>query len=295
MRGPAVIPLIVLACVWGSSYLFIDVALDDYSPAVVAFGRQLLGTLVLVPIALRSGALHVDRTSVAWVVVASIVMVTAPTLLIGLGQRTVSPSLAGILVSTTPVLAAIAALALHDADRPGPASIVGVLVGMVGIVLIFGVDLQGRDAIGGGLLLLLASCGYAAGGRIVQRRLQTTPPLGLAAYGSAVSAVVLAPLAVINLPTHAPSLGPTLAVIELGLLGTALGWVFYYGLIRRIGSQRAALSMYLAPVASVALGVSLAGDPLRGTTIVGLGLVLTGSWIAASFRSPHAHRASPPG
>jgi drug/metabolite transporter (DMT)-like permease len=77
-------------------------------------------------------------------------------------------------------------------------------------------------------------------------------------------------------------------------VGTALGWVLYYGLIHRLGAQRASLSMYLAPIASVAIGVAVGGDALRVVTVAGLTLVLLGSWIAAGAGGRAVSSGAPP-
>lgn len=282
-------PVALLAAIWGSSYLFIDIALRSFDPAVVAFSRQALGAMCLAPIALRRGALRLPEGSLGWLVVISVTMVGGPTLLVALGQQTVSSSLAGILIATTPVLTAALALRLAPTDAATPRQLFGVALGMLGIVSLFGLDLgDSRGALLGGAALLLASLGYALGGFLVQRHAQDVPPLGLVVYGSAISAVLLLPLAVPRLASTHPDIGHAAALVELGVVGTAAGWLLYYRLIQTAGPQRASLVQYIAPAFSVVLGALILSDPVGVSTVLGLTMVLSGSWLAA--RSPRPAR-----
>lgn len=281
----------LLAAIWGSSYLFIDIALRSFDPAVVACARQALGALCLAPIALRRGALRLPESGLVWLVVISLTMVGGPTFLVALGQQTVSSSLAGILVSTTPVLTVALALRLAPSDVVTPRRLFGVVLGMIGIVVLFGLDLgETRGAFLGGVELLLASLGYAVGGFLVQRHAQAVPPLGLVVYGSAISALLLLPFAIPRLASSRPSIGHAGALIELGIVGTATGWLLYYRLIQTAGPQRASLVQYIAPAFSVALGALILSDPVGVSTVVGLVLVLSGSWLAARSVRPRQDR-----
>lgn len=294
MSRRVLIALIALGAIWGSSYLFIDIALRGFDPAVVAWGRQALGALVLLPFALFRGQLRLSGDHVGWVVVVALVMVGGPTVLIAVGQQSVSPALAGILVSTTPVLTALIAICARSVERPTIIQMAGVGLGFLGVILLFGVDLREDRALTGGLLLMLASLGYAAGGWLVKLKVANTPPLGLAAMASAVSAIVLLPVAASRFRISEPTLGSTLSIVELGVVGTGIGWVMYYALIARSGPQQASLAMYLAPVFAAVLGFTLADDPLTWSVLIGLLTVVLGSWFAAWRPSVQQPLAPPP-
>lgn len=282
MRRFAGAPLILLAAVWGSSYFFIEVALRDFEPGMVAFGRQAIGALCLAPLALRRGELRLAGLRFRWILLIAIVMVGAPTLLIAAGQQTVSSSLAGILVSATPILTAGIAVQFDAEERSSRQQLFGIVLGLVGIVLLFGLDLSvSSGGALGGAALLVASLGYALGGFLVKHKAATVPPLGLVVFGSAISAVLLIPVAAVSLPDRAPTLTSVAAVVELGVLGTAVGWALYYLSIKDLGPQRASLVQYLAPAFAVVLGVIVLGEKLTAASVAGLLLVVSGSWLAA--------------
>src|SRR5680860_1658501 len=94
------IQFFLLAAMWGASYLFIKVALEDVSPAMVVFARTALASLVLLPFALRADALSGLRESKGAFLLLALLQVAAPFMLISVGQQDISTSLAGILVAT---------------------------------------------------------------------------------------------------------------------------------------------------------------------------------------------------
>ena len=240
---------------------------------------------MLAPLAarlLRRGQL---RGRVVAVCAAAVITVAGPSLLIAAGQRHVPASLAGILVATSPLLTTILALRLDPKQRSTGRQAVGIVVALAGVVALFGVDLTGgRDELVGGSLILLASLGYALGPFVIRRWLRDVKPFELAALTSAISAVVLLPPAAAALPIGDVSGESAAALVVLGLGGTAVGWYLFYSLIATDGPRIAALAQYLAPGFAVVLGVSLLDEPVDAGVVVGLGLVLAGSWLATSTR-----------
>src|SRR3954471_4428353 len=184
------------AALWGSSYLFIKLALDDdLSAGAIVCLRTALGAAVLLPLAVRSGALRAARARGGWLVVVALVQVVAPFLLITLGERHLASALAGILVAAAPLWNALLAARFDDAERPRGLRAVGVLVGIVGVVLLFGVDLAGdRDELAGGAMVLTAALLYAVGPLLVKHRLAGVPPLGVTAGTMSVAALATLPL-----------------------------------------------------------------------------------------------------
>lgn len=286
--------LVLLGALWGLSYVLIEVAVDDLPASVVAFGRQLVAGLVLAPFAIRF-ARQVGAGSLPRVAAVALVTVGAPSLLVAAGQEGVTASLAAILVSTSPVLTALLALGLDPEQRSGGLRLVGIGLGLLGVVLLFGLDLRGSsDEVVGGLLLVLAALGYALGPFLIRRWFAGARPLELAGATSLISAVALLPPALSALPAGDASSGSILAVIALGVVGTAIGWALFYSLVATDGPRVAAVSQYLAPAFAVILGVTLLGDDLGAGAVMGLALVLLGSWLAASRDHP-ARSATAPG
>ena len=192
----------LLAALWGASYLFIKVALDDgIAPIFIVFARIALGALVLVPIALRLGAWGALRGRWPALAVMAMVQVVVPFLLITYGERHIASSLTGILIAAAPIFTALLAVRFDQDERPRGIAAAGVLMGIFGVALLFGVDLSGdAKALAGGLMVLLASLGYAIGGLYLKHRLGGIPAVGIAAATMVVGTIVLAPAALLVLP-----------------------------------------------------------------------------------------------
>jgi drug/metabolite transporter (DMT)-like permease len=277
--------LLVLGAIWGASYLFIAIGLRDMSPAMIACARVLLGALVILPVALAQGALTRVRPLLGWLALVGAIQVAGPFFLIGEGQQEISSALAGILVASTPLFTAVLAIWVDHEERSQGLRLVGILVGIGGVALLLGVDLGGSSAeLVGGLLVVLATLGYAIGGFLVKHRLSGVPPVGMSALVMLISGLILLPAAAATAPDEVPRLGPLAAVAALGILGTGLAFVILFWLIGREGPARAWLVSYIAPGFAVVYGAALLDEAITVATLGGLALILAGSWLAAEGR-----------
>jgi drug/metabolite transporter (DMT)-like permease len=279
------IQMSVLAALWGASYMFIKVSLDDVSPIVVVWVRLVLAALVLLPIAHSRGVLAALRPHLPTIALLALVQVLAPFLLITFGERHIQSSLAGILVASAPIFTALLAVRLDREELATGWRLVGVFVGIVGVGLLFGVDLTGDSAaLLGGLMVLLASFGYAIGPLQMKRRLQGVPPLATAAATMTIAALVLTPAVPFAIPSHTPGLDTIGSLLVLGAGGTGFAFLIFYILISEVGPGRATVVAYIAPGFSVVYGVVLLGERFTVGTAAGLVLILGGSWLAATGR-----------
>jgi len=172
----------VLAALWGASYFFIKVALEDLSPAALVFARCALAALVLAPVAVRRGAFAPARRHLGTLVVVGLIQIAGPFLLIAIGEQEISSSLAGILVASAPIFTSILAVFVAQDERLRGVGLAGIGVGMVGVAVLLGVDVGGDSgALLGAGLVLLASIGYAAGALLAKKRLKDVPAVGVAA------------------------------------------------------------------------------------------------------------------
>jgi drug/metabolite transporter (DMT)-like permease len=275
----------VLAALWGASYMFIKVAIGDVSPIVVVWVRLVLAAIVLLPIAHSRGALSALRPHLAVMAMLALVQVLAPFLLITFGEKHIPSSLAGILVASAPIFTALLAFRLDREELATGWRLVGVLVGIVGVGLLFGVDLTGDSAaLLGGLMILLASFGYAIGPLQMKRRLQGVPPVATAAVTMTMAALVLTPAVPFVIPSNTPGLDTIGSLLLLGAAGTGFAFLVFYTLISEVGPGRATVVAYIAPGFSVVYGIVLLGERFTAGTAAGLVLILGGSWLAATGR-----------
>jgi drug/metabolite transporter (DMT)-like permease len=291
--------LLLLASIWGASYMLIKIGLRELSPAMVAFARVALAAAVLMPIAAAQGALSGLRGRLGIVALVGAVQVAGPFWLIPAGEQEISSALAGILVATTPIFTALLAIRVDDEERSEGLRLAGIATGVAGVVVLFGLDLAGSTAaILGGLAVVLAGVGYSVGSFVVKHRLSEARPLGVVACVMTASAVLLLIPAVVSAPSSAPGLGPIAAVIALGVLGTGAGFVIFYLLIGTVGPARTLIVTYLAPGFAVIYGAVLLGEAITLGTVIGLVLIVGGSWLAAGGlarerRTPHKQGGLP--
>jgi drug/metabolite transporter (DMT)-like permease len=282
------IGLAVTAALWGASYMFIKVALDDdLSEGFIICARTLMGAAVLLPMAIRANAIPLILERKAYALALAAAQVIVPFALITYGENHVPSSLAGILVATAPLFIVLLAFKVDPEERSSGWALVGVLLGMAGVVLLFGVDLSGdTETLVGGLMIVGSGLCYAIAVLIAKRGFTGVPPVGVVVSNLTISAVFWLPFALATLPTHSPGANAILSMLALGLGGTGLAFLLFYTSIAAIGPARASIVSYVAPAFSVVYGVTLLDEDLTAGTIGGLALILAGSWLAASGRLP---------
>ena len=279
--------LLALAAIWGTSYMLIKIGLRDLSPGMVAWSRVALAAVILALVARLRGALPLPAGSWPLLAVLGAVQAAGPFMLIAAGQQEVSSSLAGILVASTPLFTALLAIRIDHEERAEGLRLGGVLLGLAGVALLLGVDLGGTAGeLVGGLMILLASLGYAVGGFMVKHRMAGMPPTAIAAWVMVASTVLLAPVGLATLPEAVPGPGPLTAVAALGVVGTGIAFVFFYDLMTTVGPARTFIVTYLAPAFAVVYGAALLDEPLTISTVAALALIVGGSYLAAEGRLP---------
>ena len=269
--------------IWGVPYLFIKVAVDGgVPPAFVAWARVALGAGLLVPIALRHGALRGLRRHAGAIVAYTACEIAVPFVLIAVGEQYISSSLAAILVATMPLQLALLAFRLSPADKPTGLRLVGLVIGLGGVVALLGVDVGGRpNELLGALLVLVATLGYAAAPLIVSRHLTDLDPLGPVAASLVLAAIVLLPAALLWPPQVMPTPAALGSIAVLGVVCTVLGLVIFFQLIAEAGPSRASIITYVNPVVAVIVGVLALHEHVGMMSLFGLLLILGGSWLAA--------------
>jgi drug/metabolite transporter (DMT)-like permease len=280
-----------LALVWGASYLFIKVGLDDFDPGFLVFARLALAAAVLVPLAGRARAFAGIRERWRFLVVLAAVQVVAPFLLITTGEQHVASGLTGVLIASSPIFTALLSYAGFG-PRVSGWNLGGVVLGILGVVLLFSADLTGsKDLVIGGLMIIVASLGYSVGALYLRARFGDVASLGIAAASMTMSALLTLPLAIVQAPDHMPALKSAASVAALGILGTGVAFGIYYTLISTVGAAKASLVAYLAPGFALAYGAVALGEDITASAIGGLVLILAGSWLAASGRAPWRRRS----
>lgn len=273
-----------MAVLWGIPYLFIKQSVESYSPAAMVAGRTLIGALLLLPFALRQGALRPALAKWRWVLAFAALEMGAAFLLLGHAEQTLPSGLTGLLVATVPLFAAIFAFSIGDRSALKPLRVVGLVVGFGGVaVIVAGPGLaigSGAGLVAAGEVLLVAVC-YAIAPFIVVHKLKDVPALGTVVVSLAAVGVFYLPIAFLT-QDSVPTVSSTVSLIALGVLSTAVAFVVFFALIAEVGPARAPLFTYVNPIVAIGLGVIVLGEELSVGLLIGIPLVIAGCWLAAT-------------
>lgn len=277
-----------VSVLWGIPYLFIKLADNGGMPPLdLAWGRIVLAAVLLLALAGRAGVLTQVRGHWRALVAYAVLEISIPFPMIAIGERRVPSSLAAIIIAAVPLIVAVLAIRFDPEERATGPRLLGLVVGLIGVILLVGLDASGsvRALLGAGAVLLAAG-GYAAGPMIFKRHLASLDARLTMGTSLAIAAVVLFGPAAVALPARAPTAGAFASVVVLGLVCTALAFVLMAMLVREIGPARSVVITYINPIVAVALGVALLGERPGAGAIGGLLLILAGSWLATDGRLP---------
>jgi drug/metabolite transporter (DMT)-like permease len=288
--------LLLLAAIWGLSFVLIKVGNRGFTAVQVSFGRMLFGLLALAPVVLLQRApLPRDARTWAHLAVAAVLVNSAPFTLFALGEQRIDSLLAGIWNGTTPLFVLVVVLLTLPEERPTREGAAGLVLGFAGVLVVLGA----WRGIGGGELLGSAACLgagilYGIGFPYLRRNLATgsltVPALafGQLAMGTLQLALVL-PFAG-GVPGSFPT-RPVVAVAVLGAAGTGAAYLLNYSIIRAAGATAASTVTYLVPVFATVAGVVCLGERLTWNEPVGGFVVLIG--VAASQGRLRRRRVAP--
>jgi drug/metabolite transporter (DMT)-like permease len=156
------------------------------------------------------------------------------------------------------------------------------LIGFVGIFLVVGVEsVKGKQSLLAIGMLILAAMGYSVAMMTIARKAGEADGKAINGAAMTITAIFYLPFAIHFAPTHMPSGKAVAALITLGLIPTALAFFIFFILVKEIGAARGALVTYLNTSFAVLLGVIILGEPLTLGIILGLPLVLIGSYFAS--------------
>lgn len=281
--------LAALAAIWGGSYLLIKYALDGFSAAAIVSARSLLASLVLL-VALRAmgaarPALADVRARPKWALILGLTAVAAPFLLITFGEHVVPSGLTAVLISPASLFVALLAPLIDPSERIDRRQALGMGLGLGGVALVVGVESIGTvGQFLGALAMVGAAFFYALSGFVVKRRYGQLAAIQTSWISVTVAGLLTLPVAIATTPGHTPGLGSAAALVALGIVGTALGFVIFYELINGIGAGRASLVSYLAPGVALFYGAIFRGEAVTLAAVGGLVLILAGVAIASRPR-----------
>jgi drug/metabolite transporter (DMT)-like permease len=271
---------LTMSVIWGIPYLLIKVAVDEVSPVMLVFARCVVGAALLLPWTIAKGLLRPALRHWRALLLFTVLEMAGPWLLIAYAEESLSSSLTGLLVAGVPFVAALAGLLLGEEERLTPIRVLGMAIGVVGIGVLLGLDLEGAQLLPI-LAIGLVLIGYATGPLVVTRALPDVSGVAASSIALFVTAVVYAPFAAPQLDEAASAPATAwLALAALGVVCTALALALFFSLIREVGPQRSLVITFVNPAVAVLLGVLLLDEPFTLGIALGLPLVLLGCVLA---------------
>jgi drug/metabolite transporter (DMT)-like permease len=279
--------LLSLAAIWGASFMFIEIALDDLEPTTLMAGRCLVAVLFLLAIMAATGTLGRLRRAGWYVFALGVINSALPFTLIAWGQQYVDSGVAAIGNATMPIWVAVLAIWLARSERATGWRIVGIALGIGGVAVLTGAQ-PGSDrwAVAGTLAVVAAAVLYALASLLLQRQTGRLDSLTLSTTTMVGSTLVLLPFGIAQAPADPPGWAAIGAVLALGLAGTGAGILIFMKLLSDYGSFRAGLVTYLLPVTALLSGAFLLDEQVTGWMIVGLLLILGGVALGSGLIRP---------
>jgi drug/metabolite transporter (DMT)-like permease len=302
---------VLLSAIWGTSFLFIKLALDDLDPFTLVAIRTGIGVTGLwTIIALTRRRLPRDPRTLLGLLFVGITDSAVPFTLITWGEQSIASGVAGILSATTPLFTLIIAHFALAHERVTPLRLAGLGLGFAGVVLTFGDDLlaalaQMRQGAGlsvafgsvqGQLAVVAAAACYAIAAVFVRRNMRHLEPLVLAGGSQSASFLLVATSAFLWETPLASQVGARtwFAVGWLGLLGTCVGYILFYFILGQWGATRASLVTYVLPAIAFALGVVVLDEAATWLLFAGGLLIIAGiAIINSKIAQPDTAQAQP--
>jgi drug/metabolite transporter (DMT)-like permease len=291
--------LLVLAAIWGASYLFIKVGVRDFEPTVFMTLRLLIGGLLLLAfLSAREGARQaLAQIGGAWRpgLVFGVINGALPFTLIAWGETHIDSGVAAVTNSSVPIFVALLAIKFRPSERSTGLKLVGICLGLAGVGVLAGVHPEGGGwAVLGTLAVVLASVSYAAGGLYGQGAVSRAAGPVLATGSMLYGGLVLMPFALFQLPDHAPGWKPVAALLALAVGGTAIAQLILFRMLRLFGAARLSMVTYLMPVFALVYGALILDEPLRAAALGGLALILGGVTLGSGLWRPASRAVAEP-
>ena len=289
MSFASIVDFVVLAAIWGASFLFMRLAVGDFGVVCTAAARVTVATLFLMPLMLAKGHAALFRRHWWKVCLVGVLNSGLPFLLFAFSLLSITTGLSAILNATVPLFGALVAWAWLK-DRPTGSRVLGLLVGFAGVAALAWDQASFRpDAVSGiapawaVLACLLATVCYAIAASATKRFLSGLPPL-MTATGSQLGATIaLCVPAVLLRPAHMPGTQAWLAVLVLGVMCTGIAYILYFRLIEQAGPSRALAVTFAIPVFAILYGALFLGEQVTAWMLLCGSVVVLGTALSTGL------------
>ncbi len=272
--------LVLLGCLWGSSYTFIKLGIETIPPVTLIAARTTIAGGILMVILYWRG-LRLPTSPQLWkrFAIQSLLNSVLPFTLIAWAEHYIDAGLAVILNSLTPVFAFLLTLLITRHEIVNGRKLFGVMIGLIGTIVMIGIQaLNGLGNVVLAQLAVIVATALYAGAAIFGKNFKGIDSMIPAAASLICGAIILIPISlIVDRPWElAPSPRSIMALMSLSIFSTALAFTIYFRLVHTLGSLGTTAQAYVRVPVGVAIGVIFLGEELHASTIVGLLCILTG-------------------
>jgi drug/metabolite transporter (DMT)-like permease len=272
----------IVGFLWGIPYLLMKVAVADIPPPLIVAGRTLIGAAILIPIAIKKNTFKDAIKGIKYVIPYAVLEMVGPWILITSAEKEISSGLAGLLVATVPFFASIFSSLRGDHSVWQPKRIFGLVVGFVGIVALVGIEsITGTSNPKAIAMVILAAIMYAYAVLMVTTNLPGVDGIAINGVAMGLTCLFYTPIAIATWPSNPVSTQAITALVALGVFSTAIAFMLFFIVIVEIGVARGSLTTYVNTAVAVVLGILILNEPITLGIIVGLPMVLLGSYLAS--------------
>jgi drug/metabolite transporter (DMT)-like permease len=278
--------LLLLSLIWGGSYYFIKVLVEDFGPWTIVFLRSALGLVVIATIMLVTRQ-PLGLRKMPWLSMAIVALIntTIPWAIIGFSETRISSSLASILNATTPLCSLLLGIAFFRTVS-NRLQLMGMVAAGIGVVVLIGLepDWSASIQVLGIVGMITASMFYGLGSQLSRRFLHQlsayqatfgTLLFSMLGSGSVALSTEKISLSQLAVPEHAAVL------IGLGFFGSGVAYILFYWIVKRRGPEFATMVTYLLPMSSIIWGGALLHESIHWNMVAGLVLILCGVYVAS--------------
>lgn len=290
---------VLLAAIWGSSFLFMRMGTVEFGPLPTAAVRVAIAALFLLPLVWLRGLLPVLGQNWKRVFVIGLLNSGIPFACFSFALLSITTGLSAILNATVPMFGALIAW-LWLKDRPTPSRMLGLLVSFSGVALLawdkasFKPDASGVAPAWAVLACLLACICYGISASYTKRYLSGLPPLVTAA-GSQIGATLGLALPALWLwPARMPGATAWLALVAVGVVCTGVAYILFFRLIENAGPQRALAVTFVVPVFAVIYGVLFLGEAVTLWMVSCAAVIVCGTALSTGLLKLGRERAQAP-
>lgn len=272
----------IVGFLWGIPYLLIKIAVVDIPPPLIVAGRTLIGAAILIPIAIHKKSFMDAVRGIKYVLPYAFLEMIGPWILISNAEKEISSGLAGLLVATVPIFATIFTSMRGDHSVWRPQRIFGLVVGFIGIIALVGIEsITGSSNPKAIAMVILSALLYAYAILMVTSNLPGVDGVAINGVAMAITCLFYLPISIAMWPSEPVSTNSIIALASLGLFSTAIAFMLFFTVITEIGPARGSLTTYVNTAVAVVLGIIILNEPLTLGIIVGLPLVVLGSYLAS--------------